>query len=267
MMQFGAMNYPIRPVLDEIETFGALGFDYLELAMDPPEAHHGTLRAQSGVIREKLANYRMGLVCHLPTFLSTADLTASIRRASRREIRASIEVAALLGARRAVLHPSYMNGMGRNVPALYSGYARDSLDDAVDCAAQAGIDLCLENLFPPLTPFGAVEDWERCFARHPHLGFTLDVGHAHIGPDGMTRIRDYIHRFRARLRHLHVSDNRGRRDDHLPVGDGHIDFPAVAAALNQIAYQGDLTLEIFSESRDDLVRSRERLSVLLASAG
>jgi sugar phosphate isomerase/epimerase len=51
------------------------------------------------------------------------------------------------------------------------------------------------------------------------------------------------------------------------VGDGHIDFPAVATALKQIAYQGDMTLEIFSESRDDLVRSRERLSVLLASAG
>ncbi len=266
-MHFGAMNYPIRPVLDEIEALGRLEFDYLELAMDPPEAHHETLRAQSDAIRNKLAKHQMGLVCHLPTFISTADLTASIRRASRLELRASIEVAAFLGARRAVLHPSYMSGMGRNAPALYAGYARESLEDAVDCAARLGIDLCLENLFPQLTPFGAVEDWERCFARYPHLGFTLDVGHAHIGTDGMTRILDYIQRFSARLRHLHVSDNRGRRDEHLAVGDGKIDFPAVAAALNRIGYQGDMTLEIFSENRGDLVRSRERLAVLLASTG
>lgn len=36
-MQFGAMNYPIRPVLEEIEVIGTLGFDYRELAMDAPE--------------------------------------------------------------------------------------------------------------------------------------------------------------------------------------------------------------------------------------
>jgi hypothetical protein len=39
-MRFGAMNFPVVPVLDEIETFARLGFDYLELAMDPPMAHH-----------------------------------------------------------------------------------------------------------------------------------------------------------------------------------------------------------------------------------
>ena len=42
-MQFGAMNFPVTPVLDEIETFARLGFDYLELAMDPPMAHHSNL--------------------------------------------------------------------------------------------------------------------------------------------------------------------------------------------------------------------------------
>ena len=265
-MHFGAMNYPIRPVLDEIEVFGAMGFDYLELAMDPPEAHHEILGAQSDAIRERLAVYDMGLVCHLPTFLSTADLTASIRRASRREIRDSIGMAARLGARRVVLHPSIMSGMGCHVPALFNGYARESLDEAVECAAQVRIDLCLENLFPQLTPFGAMEDWEGCFERHPQLGFTLDVGHAHIGPDGMAQVLDFIQRFHFRLRHLHVSDNRGRRDDHLPVGEGRIDYPAVAAALKRIDYQGDITLEIFSENRDDLIRSRSRLANLFAAA-
>jgi sugar phosphate isomerase/epimerase len=265
-MQFGAMNYPIRPVREEIDTFGAMGFDYIELAMDPPEAHHEKLQAQSEVIQEALAYHQMGLVCHLPTFVSTADLTASIRRASRHEIRASIEMAARLGARRAVLHPSYMSGMGRNAPALYQGYARASLGEAVRCAAQVGIDLCLENLFPPLTPFGSTDDWDRCFAHYPQLGLTLDIGHANIGPDGMTRILTFIRRYESRLRHVHVSDNRGRRDDHLPVGEGYIDFPAVAAALNKIGYQGGLTLEIFTDNRDDLVRSRDRLMTLLGSA-
>ena len=261
-MQFGAMNYPIRPILEEIETFGAMGFDYLELAMDPPEAHHEKLQALSDAIQEGLARYRMGLICHLPTFISTADLTASIRRASRHEIRASIEAAARLGARRAVLHPSYINGMGRNVPALTEVYARESLDEAVHCAADVGLDLCLENLFPPLTSFGAMDDWEACFENYPRLGLALDIGHAHI-TGGMMEVLRFISRFKSRLRHLHVSDNLGRRDDHLPIGDGRIDFPAVAAALNQIGYRQGITLEVFSEDRDDLLRSRDRLAAML----
>ena len=37
-MQFGAINFPIRPLIDEIRSIAALGFDYIELAMDSPEA-------------------------------------------------------------------------------------------------------------------------------------------------------------------------------------------------------------------------------------
>jgi sugar phosphate isomerase/epimerase len=263
-MQFGAMNYPIRPVLEEIEVIGALGFDYFELAMDPPEAHHETLRQLSGDIQAGLERYQMGLVCHLPTFISTADLTASIRQASRQELLASIEVAAHLGAQKAVLHPSCITGMGRNVPALAEKYARESLAEAVASATHAKVDLCLENLFPQLTPFGSMDEWEQRFTRYPHLGLTLDIGHAHIGPDGMKRILIFIQRFASRLRHLHVSDNFGRRDDHLPIGDGRIDFPTVAAALRRICYQGGITLEVFSENRDDLVDSRDRLKAMLS---
>ena len=32
------MNFPIKPLLREIEEIGEMGFDYVELTMDPPEA-------------------------------------------------------------------------------------------------------------------------------------------------------------------------------------------------------------------------------------
>ena len=47
-MQFGAMNFPVAKVLDEIDAFARLGFDYLELAMDPPMAHHSVLASTRG---------------------------------------------------------------------------------------------------------------------------------------------------------------------------------------------------------------------------
>ena len=32
-MMYGAMNFPIKPILDEIEEIAALGFDYLEFSL------------------------------------------------------------------------------------------------------------------------------------------------------------------------------------------------------------------------------------------
>ncbi|MEJ2041442.1 MAG: sugar phosphate isomerase/epimerase, partial [Desulfosarcinaceae bacterium] len=63
------MNFPILPVVQEIEAIGALGLDYLELAMDPPRAHRSQLRSQKKAILETLNERNLGLICHLPTFV------------------------------------------------------------------------------------------------------------------------------------------------------------------------------------------------------
>ena len=43
-MRYGAMNHPARPLLGELEEIADLGFDYLELTLDPTEAHHSMVR-------------------------------------------------------------------------------------------------------------------------------------------------------------------------------------------------------------------------------
>jgi len=43
-MKYGAMNFPVKPVLEEIQRISDLGFDYVELALDPPCAHWEIIR-------------------------------------------------------------------------------------------------------------------------------------------------------------------------------------------------------------------------------
>ena len=88
-MIYGAMNFPVIPVVEEIQTFAELGFDYLELAMDPPEAHYSIVSENRSAITKALENNGMEIVCHLPTFVSAADLTDSIRQASATEMKRS----------------------------------------------------------------------------------------------------------------------------------------------------------------------------------
>jgi len=45
-MLYGAMNFPIILVLEELDSLVLLGFEFLELAMDPPAAHYAAVRDQ-----------------------------------------------------------------------------------------------------------------------------------------------------------------------------------------------------------------------------
>lgn len=264
-MLYGAMNFPVRPVLDEIHAIGSLGFDYFELAMDPPEAHYIRLREQRDAIQQALVQYDMSLICHLPTFIHTADLTKSIREASHAELLNSFAVAKELGARKVVLHPSFVGGMGRNVPEISRRYAVECLDAVALLAEKGNCRVCLENLFARLTPFTTPDDFAAVFDRWPRMAMTLDVGHAFIDGHGMDRILTFIHRFGNRIQHIHISDNFGQRDDHLAVGDGAIDFKILIGALKKIHFDDTMTLEIFTEDRTDLIRSRDILQKIIGT--
>ena len=262
-MRYGTMNFPVKPVVEEIHAAAFLAMDYLELAMDPPCAHYSRLREQKEAITTALRRNNLGLVCHLPTFVYTAHLTDSIRQASVKEMIASLETAVDLGAEKAVIHPGYIDGLAVYVVDDALALAMDSLDRIGRRAMELGVVLCIENMFPRLGPYAAPDDFEVIFRRFPELKLVLDTGHAHIGDPAGRRIVDFILRFKDRLAHVHISDNMGRSDDHLPVGQGTIPFKAVARALRSVRYDSTITLEIFGEDRSAVAASRQALEKIL----
>ncbi len=59
MMRYGAMNHPVKPVLEELEEIAELGFDYLELTLDPPEAQYFKILQQRKKLLAALDRHRM----------------------------------------------------------------------------------------------------------------------------------------------------------------------------------------------------------------
>jgi sugar phosphate isomerase/epimerase len=265
-MQYGAMNFPIKPVSDELAEIGALGFDYLELTMDPPRAHYTTLRQQMQTIVNDLHIRGMSVICHLPTFVSTADLTDSIRKASLQEMFQSLEVAAELGAHKVVLHPGHIGGLGLYVMETVLAHANNSLATIIEHAQKLGLCVCLENMFPRCRAFVEPDDFIDILQRFPDLKLTLDTGHANIGAKGGRRILQFIEKFGHRIGHLHISDNLGQRYDHIPLGSGSIDFKKIAQAIKRSGYDDTATLEIFSEDRQALLHSRKRFDDLFQNS-
>jgi sugar phosphate isomerase/epimerase len=261
-MLYGAMNFPVSPLFTEIETFAQMGFDYLELAMDPPMAHYSTLSRNMDEIKHSLKDKEFGLICHLPTFVLTADLTESIRHSSVEEMLRSLEVAAELGAQKVVLHPSIVFGMGPFVMDTVKEYFFGFLAEMVAAANRLKLTICLENMMPRNMLGVEPAHFEEIFEMYPTLQMTLDTGHANIGAPAGSRLFELVKRFGNRLGHIHISDNLGKGDDHLAVGQGTVDFSALISRLVKLGYDDTITLEVFDQDRRMLTESREKIKRL-----
>ena len=66
----------------------------------------------------------------------------------------------------------------------------------------------------------------------------------------MRSVFNYINKFEEKIIHVHWHDNHGKRDEHLPIGEGLIDHVETVKALKYIDYDKTITLEVFTDSND-----------------
>ncbi len=263
-MKYGASGFPVKPVCDEIWKVADLGFDYFELSMDPPEGHWTRIRELKNRIINTLEDTGMPVICHLPCFVYTPDLTPAIRQASLDEMKHSLDAAMEIHAQKAVLHPGYITGMGVFAMETARKHAHDGLTAIVAHAQDLNMQVCFENMFPSYHLFFEPDPFEALFREFPRLQMTLDAGHANIEDPEQTRLAQFVTRLGPHIGHVHISDNFGKKDDHLAVGKGNIDFASLASSLKQAGYDDTITFEVFSANTDDLVKSRERIEFLFS---
>ncbi len=119
----------------------------------------------------------------------------------------------------------------------------------------------LEKKLPHLL-FGNTSDILSILAelRASGIGACLDTGHASLSGD----LHNLILGFNDRLCMLHAHDNHGRGDDHLPPGDGILDWQMIVASLDEVGFRGPIILEIQSASSipQTLENARRGLSFL-----
>lgn len=93
----------------------------------------------------------------------------------------------------------------------------------------------------------------------PRLGANLDIGHAVVSGEEPA---ETIQRLAGRIWNLHIEDIRDAKHYHLIPGQGDIDFPAVAAALDRIGYDRWATVELYTCSGDPDRAASESLAAL-----
>jgi hydroxypyruvate isomerase len=169
----------------------------------------------------------------------------------------SLKVAEQLNCPRLNVHGTGLDDRGLPVigtdvvsPAMWLTAAR-TLSRLAELGEQAGRVFTLENLNTavdhPRTPFAKAADTLALVEAvdNPYLRMNLDLYHAQIGEGNLIQL---VERALPVIGEIQVADVPGRCEP----GTGEIHYPAVAAALNRLGYDGVVALEAFA-SGDSLV--------------
>ncbi|RYU97732.1 sugar phosphate isomerase/epimerase family protein [Emticicia agri] len=231
------INESLFPVLEEIK---ALGFDGVEVPIFDTDPTHWYKW------REKLDELELDRIA---VTICGADFNQispdpAIRKATLERNKLAVDCAMVLGAN--LLNGPYHSALGQftGQPATEQEWrwAVDNLRELADYADSFGITLGLEylNRFESYLVSSSdeliklVEDID-----HPACKIMFDTFHANIEEKSLG---DAIRKLSKHLVHVQVSEN-----DRSTVGTGNVNWEDVFKALQEIKYDGWLSVEAFSQ--------------------
>ena len=238
-----AYRHPIEEVLPHVRRHG---FEAVEISTAPPHLAVGDgarlrrLRAQVDDLGLRVHSL------HAP-FGHDVNLTSpdeGQRREALHRLTLAADALAILGGRLYVIHPG-----GEDQRWVWDRESRlassvDGLGRVWRVCRDRGLTLVVETPLPHLLG-GQPADFAWILQRLPAEGTAVCIDTSHCALGGT--LLDSIAANAGRVAHVQASDNRGHTDDHLPPGQGILNWPAVNAALEAAGFTGVFMLEVNGE--------------------
>ncbi|MFA6224072.1 MAG: sugar phosphate isomerase/epimerase [Desulfomonilaceae bacterium] len=225
--------------LDDIKRLRSAGFDFGEIAI----ANAGARRMwwESGIINGGMGKFF--LMAHGPLEDDPYD-SANLWNRYLPNLMATVDTLSRMSIHSLNIH-FLMDS--RFVSGIVLAEKRGVLAELVQYAGKNSVVINLENLSE------TAEDIEPVLDEVPHLGMTLDVGHANLYCS-QNKSLSFIEKLGKSIRHVHLHDNFGgdspKADLHLPIGEGNVDFGSILNALLSTGYDRTITLEVKPEFQE-----------------
>ena len=197
-------------------------------------------------LQEIRASYDLEFSIHAPyadTNLSADD--DLIREWILKRIRYSIRFANELEAKCVVIHPGWTTATDRFMKGRAWELNIRSLHWLQKYSQEYGVPLLIENV-PEPTPYLLIttNDFELFFSDEQiDMRMVLDIAHANL----QSQVYDFLQDFGDKIDHIHVSDNRGSKDQHLPIGEGSINWERVMTSIRKIGFDGWIVIESYRD--------------------
>lgn len=176
--------------------------------------------------------------------LNPGALDPNIRAATLGRFQQVFKAAELLRPEVIVFHPGYDElRYGDNRLA----WLKNSISfwrELLPIAKELSTVIAVENIFEkePSTLRGLLEAID-----DPNFRHCFDVGHWNMFTT--VSLETWFNELGPYIAECHLHDNRGQFDEHLPLGEGRIDFDRVFELLKQYAPEAVWTIEAHSKER------------------
>ncbi len=218
----------------------------------------------------KAEKAEMEICVHAPFFeLNIGGFCKGIREESIRYMNKSVDFCSGLGGNVLIVHSGNYTYYYPEEATLENNLKMKtqwdnnikSLKKINEYANTKGVTVCLENSMNSSIDQTFEDLLEIRDAVGDSLKFTLDMGHARL--QERRGVERGIRSLGDNIRHIHLTDNHGINDDHLPIGDGNFDYSDVIDFIKNFPYI--VTLEVINISTDStaIIKSREYIIKLL----
>jgi len=245
-MQLGYPTHPRRDQAQEVRWIGQNGFDFVDLFFEPAS---GDAKIVDPVaVRQALQEYGLGAVGHLGWYVPIGSPMIELRDASVKIAENYLPIFAEAGAKKVTIHANWPPSLFTVEEAIQ--WQTETIHRIVEIADMNGVEMIYE---PVGHYFEDEQTLQKLLDMNPRVGFHLDIGHFNLhGRDPAW----FARRFKDRLAHIHLHDNDGTKDQHLPPGTGKIDWEPFISDLKTY-YDGTITLEVFSDRKEYVLTAKE----------
>ncbi len=236
----------LRPLRSFLLRAVELGFNNVEIIDEWGHKLNGKRRRE---LLELKRSYSLNYVVHAPyDGINISTPQRSLRKAALKLIEASMQSAQYLDARLIVLHSGFRSPLDFIKPKTTWNIFLGVLKEIDRLANDLDIYVGVENM--PSGGFALIESCDEALMlieeiqALERIGLTLDVGHSNTV--GTYEARNYLLKASDHLFHLHVHDNNGKKDEHLAVGSGTINWASIMPLIKRVKLLGGLSIEVMS---------------------
>ena len=222
------INVPYRMVRENLRRILSFGIG-AEIYLD----NHVVGELNSSDVKELgnlLEGHGVPCTVHAPFMdLSPGGYDREIRRITRDKLKRAIEAAMFLHAKGIVCHPGYDKWRFDRNEKLWLDASIETWTEVIK-EAKGGPLVMIENIFEE-QPSTLIELFAHF--KDENLWFCFDSGHFNLFSS--ISLEGWLAPLKDRIREMHLHDNHGSWDEHLPVGNGTFPFRELKGFLKGLS--------------------------------
>lgn len=249
-----------------VDYFDKIGMGAIDMSFEGLDYSDTSLRSVLYAAARRAAEKNISIpLCHL-SFYMPDPKNRELMSEFQRELMRGIDMAALMGIKRAVTHPIAIYSK----EISYGDWVRANiafLAPVVEYAREKGVRILIENMpadreAPDNHLYGSCALNVSSLADKLSCGVCWDTGHANISGYKQS---EQLKTIGERLEALHIHDNDGIKDSHLLPFDGEVDWDDVAEGLRCCENHLVVSVEVTAWALSGDAKTREDFGQLILS--